>query len=112
MSRNEVFTNADRLSMPVPAGTVSGGPVLIGARPGIAKTDRGGGGNDADKATVWFTGAHRVPVEGAVTTVGGPVYITPTSTLTATAAGNTLWGYALATKGAGTSALEVRVART
>ena len=111
MARNEVFKNADQLSLPVPAGTVSGGPVKVGDLIGVAQTDRGDGGNDAGNATVWLYGSYRIPVEGALASVGTPVYITSTNTLTATASGNTLFGHALEAKGAGTTPAIVRVRR-
>lgn len=112
MARNEVSRDADHLSLPVPANTPSGTPVIVGSLPGITQTAEGKGGNAAGHATVWRKGAHEVPVAGAIAAVGTPVYIPPAGGgLTATATGNTIWGYALATKGAGTGPLAVAIAR-
>jgi len=109
MARNEVFRDADHLTLPVPSGVKSGDPVKVGDLVGVAQTDR----DDAKgTATVWLKGAHRVPVTGAVSTVGGPVYINSGGTLTATATDNTLFGHALETKGSGTAPIVVRVKRS
>ena len=111
MARNEVFRDADHLSLPVPADTPAGTPVLVGIMPGITETAEGQGGNAAGFATVWRKGAHRVPVTTAVAAIGDRIFITPGGALTATASGNTLWGHALATKGAGTAPIPVAIAR-
>lgn len=107
MARNEVYRDGDRLALPVPDGTVSGAPVLVGALPGVTQTGRAADGT----ATVWTSGAFRLDVAGAVTTVGSPVYITSAGALTTTATGNTVFGHALATKGAGTGPLVVKIAK-
>jgi len=73
MATNEIFRDADHLSLPVPAGTVSGDPVTIGGLHGVAETTRGEGGNPTTHASVWLKGAHRFTVDAAVT-VGAPVY--------------------------------------
>jgi len=113
MARNEQFLNADHLSLPVPEGTKSGDAVLAGGvLPGYAKTGRGEGGNDPDRASVWTKGAANVPVTGAITAVLQKVYIPPAGgALTATATGNTLWGYALETKGSGVGVIPVKIAQ-
>lgn len=41
MATNEIFKEADYLSLPVPAGTVSGDPVLVGDLVGVAQTSEG-----------------------------------------------------------------------
>lgn len=107
--RNEVYRDADRIVVPVPAGTVSGDPVLIGALPGVAATDRDADGN----ATVWFAGAYALTVTGAIAGIGDPVYITGAGGLDATdgAGANTLFGHALATKGAGDGVITVKLAK-
>jgi predicted RecA/RadA family phage recombinase len=108
MARNEIYHDADRLSLPVPPGVKSGEPVLVGPLPGVAATNR----DDATgEATVWMCGAWDLDVTGAVAGYGLPIYITTTRTLTATATGNKLFGYSLGTKGAGTGPLTVAVAR-
>ena len=113
MARNEQYLYADHLSLPVPEGTKSGDAVLAGGvLPGYAKTNRGEGGNAPDHATVWTKGAAVVPVAGAITAELQKVYIPPAGGgLTATATGNTLWGYALATKGAGVGVIPVKIAQ-
>lgn len=102
MATNEVLREGDALSLPVPASTVAGSPVLVGSIIGVAQTDRAsstnfGGGNPVNYATVWCEGVHKFNVVGA-TTIGLKVYVvqgTP-ATLTATAGSNALFGYALA----------------
>lgn len=112
MARNEVFRDTDHLSLPVPADTPSGTPVIVGSLVGITQTAEGEGGNADGFATVWRKGGHRVNVTGAIAAVGTPVYIPPAGgALTATTTGNTVWGYALETKGSGTGPLTVAVAR-
>jgi|SRR5919205_2659112 predicted RecA/RadA family phage recombinase len=111
MARNEVFRDADHLSLPVPAGTKAGAPVAVGSFVGVVEVDEGTGSNAAGYASVWRKGAHRFPVTGAVASVGLPIYITGANALTTTASGNTLFGYSLGTKGAGTGDLVVVLAR-
>lgn len=101
--KNEHFpTNdpSDKVSLPVPADTPSGAPVLVGSLVGVTATAEGKGGNPEGYASVWLGGAYRLAV--ATTTavaVGAPVYITSGNSVTATATGNTLFGYALQAKG-------------
>ena len=112
MATNEHFLNADHLSLPVPQNTPSGTPVIVGSIPGYTKTAEGEGGNDDGFATVWTKGAAKVPVTGAVTVIGSPVYIPPAGgALTMTATANTVWGYALATKGAGVGTIPVKISQ-
>lgn len=122
MARNEVFRDADHLSLPVPAGTVSGSPVLIGILRGVAQTNRADSTvidplrgpatnlNPDGYATVWLKGAHSFNVAFAIAAIGDAVYITPGGALTATAAGNTLYGAALNVKTATAGPLTVRIA--
>lgn len=109
MATNEVYRDADHLVVPVAAGVTAGDPVLVGSLPGVAQTDRDADGN----ATVWFKGAHDFTVTGAVGAVGDPVYITGAGALDASdgAGANTLFGYALATKGAGDGVITVKIAK-
>lgn len=119
MATNEVFRNADHLTLPVVAGTVSGDPVIVGALAGVAQTNRETGEVDA---TVWLTGAYKLTVDGA-TAVGQKVYYvgdgTTRNTILTTAADsggttpvpNTLFGHALETKTAAAAVITVRVAR-
>ena len=109
MAKNMRLPEALHIELPVPASTVSGDIVAVGAFRGIAQTDRDANGN----ATVWLNGSATVTVDNAVATVGLPIYITGTgaslraNTATATAAGNTLIGHSLGTKAAASGPLEV-----
>lgn len=103
MALNQRYPNALHITLPVPTGTKSGDPVKVGQIAGVAQTDRQDDGN----ATVWLDGSWDIEVEGAVATVGAPIHITSQQKLTATAAGNTPWGVALATKSATAAPLEV-----
>jgi hypothetical protein len=86
--------------------------VIVGSLVGITQTGEGEGGNADGKATVWMKGGHKVPVTGAVTVVGSPVYIpTAGGALTTTATSNVLWGYALETKGSGVGTIPVKIAQ-
>lgn len=130
MATNEIFRDADHLSMPVPAGKKSGDPVRVGGLNGICQTDRAntsvsptnadgtrnpaynyGGWNPDGYASVWLKGAHRFDdIAFAVANFGDPVYILADgSALTGTAAGNNLFGHALTTKTATAGPLVVRI---
>lgn len=109
MSKNEVYKEANHLSLPVPADTKAGTPVRIGVLNGWAETPEGEGvGNIEGYASVNFTGAFKVEVAGALTK-GQAVYITSANTLTATAASNALFGAALSAKGSGTGLAIIKV---
>lgn len=101
--KNQRYTNALHISVPVPEGVKSGEPVKVGQICGVAIIDREADGT----ATLWLDGSYDLQVTGAVANVGSPVYITGARALTATAAGNFLFGTALGTKGTGTGPLEV-----
>lgn len=103
MAKNQRYTNALHIAVPVPEGTKSGAPVQVGQISGVAQIDRQEDGN----ATVWLDGSWLIEVAGAVASVGLPIYITSAGALTATATGNTAWGIALATKTAAAAPLEV-----
>lgn len=124
MAKNEVLRHGDHISLPVPTGTISGDPVVVGSLKGVAQTDRAtyptgtnpGGGNAEGFASVWTKGVHTFDVTGAVTVIGSPVYYVGDGTtrnpqLTTTATANTLFGYALETKAAGAARIDVRVAQ-
>lgn len=112
MALNERFHNAEHLSLPVPDGTGSGVAVIVGSIVGVTQTKEGEGGNADNYATVWCKGAFDLPVTGAVTVIGSPVYIPPAGgALTTTATANTLFGYALATKGSGVGTIPVKLAQ-
>lgn len=70
MATNEVYRDADKLSLPVAAGVVSGEAVVIGGLVGVAQTDRDANGN----ATVWRKGGHRVQAAAATYAVGDAIY--------------------------------------
>lgn len=125
MALNEVFKDAEAISLPVPSGTRSGSPLRIGLLNAVAITDEGsvknpqhvsygfaqatgGIGNKPGFASVKLHGAYNVTVTGA-TTVGGPVYITSAGKLTTTAASNALWGAALRVKGTGDGETLVKI---
>lgn len=110
MALNEVFRDADHLSLPVPASTGSGAPVRIGGLNGVTQTARGEGGNESTHATVWLKGAHSFDVAFAVSNVGDPIYITSANALAGTATDNQLFGHALSTKAAAAGPLIVRIA--
>lgn len=118
MAKNEVYKEADYLSLPVATGALSGSPVRIGGLNGVLQTNEGSvdnpdvathpynqapSSNKAGYASVALKGAFRIPV--ATTTalaVGAPVYIiTASNTLTTTdnSAANPLFGHALSAKG-------------
>lgn len=117
MATNEVFDEGDVLSLPVPAGTKSGDPVKVGSLIGVAQTDRAdsangvfGGGNADGNASVDTDGVHRLNVTEAVANIGDPVYfVTGQTGLVSASAGNTLFGYALALKGAGAGVIPVKL---
>lgn len=116
MARNEVYKDADYLSLPVTTGALSGSPVRVGGLNGVLQTNEGSvdkGANPYDTAassnedgyaSVALKGAFRIPVATTTTlAVGAPVYIiTASNTLTTTSNtdANPLFGHALSAKGA------------
>lgn len=124
MALNEIFRDADYLSLPVPAGTKSGAPVRVGGLNGVCQTNRNEGtaptdtqgpdntGNPVGNATVWLKGGWEFQTSFAVATVGLPIYITPAGALAATdgTGANFLFGHALTTKAAAAGPLTVRIA--
>src|SRR4051812_35294929 len=119
MATNEVFRDADMLSLPVPNGTASGAPVRVGQAAtglnGVTQTKTGAagepeGGNATGRASVLLKGAHKLQVSTATAlAVLDPVYITSGNVLTPVATGNQLFGHALTAKG--TTANEVITVR-
>jgi predicted RecA/RadA family phage recombinase len=105
--KNLIFNQATKISLPVPADTPSGAPVLVGSLIGVTATAEGEGGNAPGRATVWREGEYELTVTGAVASEGLPVYITAAGALTMTATGNTLFGYSHGTKGTGDGPLNV-----
>ncbi len=76
MSKNRVYENGNSFPVTVPAGTVSGNPVVVGQLRGVARNDRQSDG----RATVDFKGVYRLSVEGwsgaaaAAIAVGAIIY--------------------------------------
>ena len=81
MATNEVYYPGDTLPLPVPAGTKSGDPVVIGTIAGVALEDRDAAGN----APVRVKGVFKLSVTGHDGTkneaigVGDKVYFTAAS---------------------------------
>ena len=85
MSKNCVFKGeSPAISLPVPAGTRSGDPVIVGGIVGVCETDRtevvsgkqyGGVGNPDGYASVAPDGVYSLFVPEVVTTVATPIYI-------------------------------------
>ena len=81
MAKNEVYYPGDTLPLPVPAGTKSGDPVVIGTIAGVALEDRDAVGN----APVRVKGVFKLSVTGhdgtsnKAITVGDTVYYTAPS---------------------------------
>lgn len=126
MAKNEVYRQADYISLPVPVGTLSGAPLRIGALNVVVQTNEptaylagtGGNpeywlvpgnyneassGNKAGYASCALVGAWNLPVSTTTTmAVGDPVYIiTASNTLTPTSnsGANPQFGVALSAKG-------------
>lgn len=133
MSKNLVFAGTSpALSLPVPAGTRSGDPVLVGGIIGVAETDRtevvdgkqyGGVGNPDGYASIAPDGTYALEVPEAVAAAGTAVYITAANALTTSdgAGANTLFGHTVpvidrgvatgATKAAGAGTVNVKLVR-
>jgi predicted RecA/RadA family phage recombinase len=109
MAKNRHYEHGNKLNLPVIAGTVSGGPVIVGMLPGVALTDRDAAGNASCQVG---DGVYDVSVTGAITAIGQPVYITSTTYAlgVAAGAGAQVWGHALALKSAGAAVIPVRIA--
>lgn len=106
MARNNVYDNVDRLSLPVPVGTVSGDFVLVlGDLPAVAQIDRKSDGN----ATVQLRGVFKLSVTGedgsgnAAVAYGDKIYH-DTDTLNADDANGVFFGRAMGAVGSGESA--------
>lgn len=114
MAKNEVYKDANYLSLPVPTGRLSGQAVRVGGLNGVLSTNEGSvdkpagayneapSSNKAGYASVALIGAFRLPVTTTATlAIGDPVYIiTATNVLTTASSGNQLFGHALSAKGA------------
>lgn len=114
MATNRVREKATRLSLPVPSGTVSGDPLVIGALPCVAVVDR----------SAWTPNAASVQTDGSWTyevigeddggneavALGAIVYLQPDGTLSLDAVAGKRFGYALEPVASGaTTEIEVKV---
>ena len=131
--KNEILNEIDTLSLPVPDGTKSGDPVMVGSFVGVAATDRAdstvttyplnrGGGNPDGYASVVIDNerAFLLDVEGAIAGPGTPVYITgagPFVLSTTNGGTDAVFGHTIpgpdnlyATKAAGTGPAAVKLA--
>ncbi len=140
MALNQIFapTHGKNRVRVVASGVVSGQPLLSGAEPAVALTDRGdavkttaiagsgltsvtyksgGAGLAANEASLAFDGTFEFAVTGATTGTdsGVAVYITAGGALTTTLTGNTLFGYTDYPKGyrkeAGRAPVRIGIAR-
>lgn len=113
MARNEVYKDADYISLPVTNGTLSGSPVVVGNLVGVAQTNEGDlVTNEEGYASVALTGAFRLSSSVAFASVGLPVYITSAYVLNATASGNRFFGYTLSTKAGGAGTVIVKIVQS
>lgn len=117
MAKNQRFTFRRTRSLPVPASTASGAPVKVGSLMGVTLTKEGDGRNPSGYATVALDGCFDLIVTGALAAAGTPVYIDGSNNLTATASGNTLFGYSVpgytadGTKGSGSGVVSVEISQ-
>lgn len=129
MARNQVYKEADFLSLPVATGKLSGDAVRIGGLNGVLLTNEGSvdnplaattrpyneapSSNGNGYASVALKGAFRLPVTtNTALAVGAPVYIiTATNVLTTTdnTGANPLFGHALSVKGTSPQDVIVRL---
>lgn len=109
MATNQRYDRVDSFTLPVADGCPAGVAVISGTSfCGVTRAPEGEGvGVGALEAIVDMVGGYELTVTGA-TTPGTPIYMTGTPTngylqaaLTTTSSTNTLWGYALTTKGSG-----------
>lgn len=113
MAVNEIFKEANHLSLPVPADIPAGRAVRIGSLNGFTETPEGDGvGNVEGYASINMKGAFKVDVSGALTK-GQVVYINPTTQALVAAAGvgNFTFGVSLSNKGAGVGPAVIAVAK-
>lgn len=88
---NEIYSPGRRLPVAVPAGVVSGDPVVVGSIVGVAQISRTADG----VVTIDTAGVYELTVTGAIT-LGAPVYAVVAAglvtSLTATVGTNTRFG--------------------
>lgn len=103
MALNQVYDDAESLSLPVEAGVESGDPVLVGDIPGVALTDRDADGN----ATVRLAGAFELEVKGVGTSgnsaidVGAILHMQSNGDINKKTDSGKRFGYALGAVGSG-----------
>lgn len=111
VATNRVKESANRLALPVPDGTVSGDPLVLGALPCVAVTDQDEW--TEGEASVQTDGSWRYPVVGddgapAAIEVGDIIYL-DSGVLSSDDSGDR-FGYALEPVGSGdTTEIEVKV---
>lgn len=107
MAKNRRYSGAFQLALPVPAGVVSGDPVLIGAAlPGVALTDRDSDG----EATVRMIGAFSLEVTAAAAMdAGDPVYIDAAALTLSDSNADVFFGYVLEAVAIGTATVAVKI---
>ena len=97
MAKNEVYYPGDTLPLPVPAGTKSGDPVVVGTIAGVALENRDAAGN----APVRVKGVYKLSVTGHDGTsnkaigIGDKVYYTAPAIIDANATAGAEYGVAL-----------------
>lgn len=113
MATNRVREHGTRLALPVPEGTVSGDPLVLGGLPCVAVVDRDEW--TAGEASVQTDGTWRFSVNGvdsggnAEISVGEVVYLQNDGTIDGDS-GGTRFGYALQVVASGaTTEIEVKV---
>lgn len=103
MAKNRVLAQGRDLTLPVPSGVVSGGPVAVGQIPCVALIDRQSDG----KATVQRDGTFKLSVKGengsgnSAVAVGDLIFIEPTARTLSKIATGVRFGYALEAIGSG-----------
>lgn len=99
MATNEVLENAFSVTVPIPAGVVSGDPIVLGTLVGVAVISRTADG----KTTMRRKGSYNLTVTGAIN-AGDTVYAVVAgglvTSLTATVGTNTRFGTSLTTQAA------------
>lgn len=114
MATNRVRETGNRLSLPVPDGTESGDPLVIGELPCVAVTDADAWTEGA--ASVQTDGTFRFPVKGEgpggneAVSVGEIVYIDTDGEMNTDETNGKRFGYALEAVDSGATAeIEVKV---
>lgn len=114
MATNRVREKATRLALPVPVGTLSGDPLVLGGLPCVAVVDRSAW--TEGEASVQTDGSFTLAVKGenaagdAAIGVGDILYIDTDGELNADATNGKRFGYALEAVASGaTTDIEVKI---